>query len=163
MTMTPAELKEIRDELGLSEPEFATALDLPSDELFKEFRSGSRRISAAMADRAERLLDDWRYAGLILERKVRPQYEEILASGEKPQKIALTSQLDLDNPDHAETTRAESRLSLFKHLDKRARTFFEAEGVEVISKVEFIKAPEPISDEEPLRELSILGIKVEAL
>lgn len=160
--MTPAELKKIQLELGLSDADFATELEIRIPDWLSEYRSGTRNISAGVADRAEQLQDDWRYATLILEKKVRPQFEELVAEGDKPAKIALITQLDRDNLERWTVTRQETRLTLFKQIDKLAKAFFNEQQVEVISKVEFIKAPVGRPDEDPPRELSVLGVRVDA-
>lgn len=161
--MDTAKLAEIQREMGLDDAGFAAALELKTLDRLLELKSGGRRISEAIAGRAEWLLDDWRYACLILEKKIRPQYEELVAAGEKPTKIALVTELDRDRSEHWEVTRPEARLSLYKQIDRLAKVFFEAEEVEVISKVEFIKAPAPRPGEDSPQELSVLGVRVEAV
>lgn len=160
--MTPAELKEIQLELALSDDDFAAALELKSPAWLGEYASGSRSISSGVADTAEQLLDDRRFAALILEKKIRPQFDELVAEGEKPAKIALITQLDRDKPEHWTAKKQEARLSLFRQIDKLAKAFFLEQEVEVVSKVEFVKAPALQPDEDP-RELSVLGVRVEAL
>lgn len=161
--MTPDELKEIQTEVGLSDAEFASALSMAPESGAAELIRGTTHIAPELADRAERLLDDHRYARLILERKIQPQFEELIASGEKPAKIALITQLDRDNPEHRDATKAETRFSVYKQLDKLARIFFESRDVEVVSRVEFIRAPKARPGEEVPRELSVLDVRVEAL
>lgn len=160
--MTPAELKEIQLELGLSDPDFAAALELKSPEL-AALKSDTPVLSNTLAERAEQLLDDWRYASLILERKIRPQFDDLVAGGEKPAKIALITQLDRDNPEYRTATKQEARLSLFKQIDKLAKAFFVEQEIEVVSRVEYIKAPQTAPGEERPRELSVLGVRVELL
>jgi hypothetical protein len=161
--MTPDELKEIQTEVGLTDAEFASALSMPPASGAAEPIRGTSQILPGLAERAERLLDDHRYARLILERKIQPQFEELLASGEKPARIALITQLDRDSPEHRDATKAETRFSIYKQLDKLARVFFESRQVEVVSKVEFIAAPEAKPGEETPAELSVLDVRVEAL
>lgn len=161
--MNPSKLAEIQRELDLEDAEFAAALELAGLERLEELKSGGRRISEAMADLADRLLDDYRYACLILERKIRPQYDELVGSGEKPAKIALVTELDRDQPEHWTSTEPEARLSIYRQVDRLARIFFETEEVEVVSRVEFIKAPTAEPGEKPPQDLSILGVRVEAV
>lgn len=161
--MTPAELKEIQLQLSLSDTELAAALELKSPGWLAEYRSGTRSISSGVAATAAQLLDDWRFATLILEKKIRPQFDELVAGGEKPAKIALITQLDRDKPEHWTATKQEARFSLFKQIDKLAKAFFIEREVEVVSKVEFIRAPQVAPGEDPPRDLSVLGVRVEAL
>lgn len=165
--MTPAELAEIQHELELMDPEFALALALEDTAVLAGLQAGDQLISLETTIRAEQLLDDWRYACLILERKIRPQYEALVeamaTSGEKPTKIALVTELDRDRPEHWTAAKPEAPLSLYKQIDRLAKIFFDERDIEVISKVEFVKAPEPVPGEESPRELSVLGVRVEAV
>lgn len=161
--MTPQDLAEIQHELALSDMELAQALELESPGALTWLKSGKADIPRAIATRADWLLDDWRYACLILEKKIRPQFEELVETGEKPARIALVTQLDRDKPEYWIATKPEGRLSLFKQIDRVAKTFFEDKDVAVVSKVEFIKAPAPLPGEETPRELSVLGVRVEAV
>lgn len=161
--MTPSELAEIQRELGLDDAGFTAALELGKAVRLAELKSGDRRISSAISNRAEWLLDDWRYACLILEKKIRPQYEELIKAGEKPARIALVTELDHSKPEYREATRPETRLTLYRQVDRLAKIFFETEGVEVVTRVEFVTAPAPVPGEEAPRELSILGVRVEVI
>ncbi len=87
----------------------------------------------------------------------------MVETGEKPARIALVTQLDRDKPEYWIATKPDGRLSLFKQIDRVAKSFFEDKDVAVVSKVEFIKAPAPVPGEETPRELSVLGVRVEAV
>lgn len=156
-SMTPKELRETLEELGFSDAELARQLDLEGIEATAELKNRITDVPEVLADRLEVLLDDCRMARLILERRVKPQFADLLAEGAKPARIQLTTELDNAEVASLSSTKHDARLSLQRQIDREAQAFFREEGVEVVSKVTFVK----LTSEDKAR--GDLNIKIEAV
>jgi plasmid maintenance system antidote protein VapI len=137
--ISPAGLRKIIEELGFSDTELAGQLDLEGPGTIAELKNAVTQVPEVLAQRLENLLDDCRLARLILEKRIKLQYADLLAQGPKPARIQLTTELDNEEMASMSSTTYEARLSLQRQIDREAQAYFGSEGVKVVSKVIFVK------------------------